>query len=198
MDANVFSLRNFNVLEDDRYYYVYRALNNADHDDFIHGTIISSGKIDRIRTDRERWLETHSQAKYNSDSHISLEEMWNHIKMRYSKETNCISLSSNANVSLDYGSGYHDEYAVVRVPKYEKSNIYSAGKYMLEEIDRITTERLNASNIDSSLQNLTQRIFMANNNEEVVDLVLTYQQSLQKDTGLSRNIASRFQKKTIF
>lgn len=198
MDANVFSLRNFNVLEDDRYYYVYRALNNADHDDFIHGTIISSGKIDRIRTDRERWLETHSQAKYNSDSHISLEEMWNHIKMRYSKETNCISLSSNANVSLDYGSGYHDEYAVVRVPKYEKSNIYSAGKYMLEEIDRITTERLNASNIDSSLQNLTQRIFMANNNEEVVDLVLTYQQSLQKDTGLSRNIASRFQKKQYF
>ena len=42
---------------------------------------------------------THSiKPRWNAESTVTLEEMYNHIKMHYSLETNCISLSSNANV----------------------------------------------------------------------------------------------------
>ena len=33
---------------------------------------------------------------------VTLEEVYDHIKIKHSRETNCISLSSNANVILDY------------------------------------------------------------------------------------------------
>lgn len=38
--------------------------------------------------------------------------------MHYRKDTNCISLSSNSNVSIAYGRGsYKDRYVMVKVPK---------------------------------------------------------------------------------
>ena len=36
--------------------------------------------------------------------------MYNHIKMHYSLQTNCISLSSNANVARTYGEAFSDKY----------------------------------------------------------------------------------------
>ena len=40
------------------------------------------------------------------------------LKMHYRKDTNCISLSSNGNVSICYGRGYYkDRYIMVKVAK---------------------------------------------------------------------------------
>ena len=37
MNTDLFEVNNFNVVEDDNYYYVFRALNVADHNDFKNG-----------------------------------------------------------------------------------------------------------------------------------------------------------------
>ena len=121
---DLFDIDNFNIIEDEENYYFFRALNMADNQDFETGTTLGKeGNIERIRTDRERYEGT---TKYTEDSEISLEEIYDHIKMHYRKDTNCISLSSNANVSISYGRGfYKDKYVIVKVSKKEfgeKSN----------------------------------------------------------------------------
>ena len=82
----MFELDKFNVIEDDNFYYAFRALNRADHNDMISGiTLDETGNIGRIRTDRERFEDENGTALYSEGSEISLEEVWNHIKMKYSK-----------------------------------------------------------------------------------------------------------------
>lgn len=40
--------------------------------------------------------------------------------MHYKKDTNCISLTSNANIAIDYGRGsYKDKYIMVKITKKE-------------------------------------------------------------------------------
>ena len=143
----VFDINNFNIYSDNDYYYFFRALNMADNKDFEDNIITDEhGMIQRIRTNLERY---DGVPKYTKDSNISLEEMVNHIKMHQRKDTNCISLSTNANVSLVYGRGnYKDKYVIVKVPKEEmNSKVYNAGLYMLSEINKridsiIATEQL--------------------------------------------------------
>ena len=90
MKKDVFNIDKFNIIEDEDNYYFFRALNNGDHND-IKNNVTSNGKeIERIRTDRERFEEINGTAKYNSESEISLEEVWDHIKIRYSINTLCI------------------------------------------------------------------------------------------------------------
>lgn len=63
MKDNVFSINNFNIISDEENYYFFRALNMADNNDIEQGTTLSTnGKIERIRTDRERF---EGQTKYN-------------------------------------------------------------------------------------------------------------------------------------
>lgn len=137
MNRNVFNIENFNILKDENFFYFFRALNNADNNDINSGiTIDTLNNILKIRTDRERYI---GKTKYNSFSQVSLEEVYDHIKMHYRKDTNCISLSSNANVSLVYGRGsYKDKYVLVKVPKdkMDESHIINAGEYMLYEINK--------------------------------------------------------------
>ena len=159
MKNSVFSIDNFNVISDDKYYYAFRALNTADSNDISNGITLKNNKINRIRTDRERWEEEKGKkAKYDKDGEISLEEMFDHIKMHYIKETNCISLSSNSNVSLVYGQGYNDEYAIVKIPKENIENVYNAGQYMLEkvqeEIEKIILELPKDSEILKVIENI--------------------------------------------
>ena len=52
MNSSLFDLNKFNVIEDDNYYYVFRALNKSDHNDRLNK--ITNGNI---RTDRERFEE---------------------------------------------------------------------------------------------------------------------------------------------
>ena len=134
MEDNLFDINNFNIIQDEENYYFFRALNMADNADIEQQTTISTnGKIERIRTDRERF---EGITKYTEDSKISLEEIYDHIKMHYRKDTNCISLTSNANVAANYGRGsYKDRYVMIKIPKKEfGEKTVTAGQYMLREL----------------------------------------------------------------
>jgi len=158
MNSQVFDIDKFNIIQDEENYYFFRALNRADSRDISENITSDGNRIQRIRTDRERFEEEKGTAKYNANSEISLEEVWDHIKIRYIKETNCISLSSNANVSIDYGQGYDEQYVMIKVPKHDKEKVYNAGQYMLEEIDRIVQEELSRIPEDSEIWDIIRRI----------------------------------------
>ena len=100
----IFDIKKFNTFSDDENYYFFRALNMEDINDIDSGTTLDeNGRIKRIRTDRERHEGT---SKYNEFDDISLEQITDHIKMLHLKETNCISLTSNANTAITYGRGH--------------------------------------------------------------------------------------------
>ena len=134
MEDNLFDINNFNIIQDEENYYFFRALNMADNADIEQYTTVSTnGKIERIRTDRERY---DGETKYTEDSEITLEEIYDHIKMHYRKDTNCISLTSNANIAVNYGRGsYKDRYVMIKIPKTEfGERTVAAGQYMLKEL----------------------------------------------------------------
>ena len=134
MNKEILKIDKFNIVSDEENYYFFRALNMADNNDIEKKiTTSSNGKIERIRTDRERYDGT---AKYKEDSTISLEEIYDHIKMHYRRDTNCISLTSNANIAINYGRGsYTDKYVMIKVPKKEfGEETVEAGQYMLQEL----------------------------------------------------------------
>ncbi len=64
----------------------FRSLEPGDIKDLEEGNIKDeNGKYIRLRTDRERWEGTHSiKPRWNAESTVTLEEMYNHIKMHYS------------------------------------------------------------------------------------------------------------------
>ena len=189
MNSNLFNIDNFNVLEDNDNYYLLRALNVADHNDFLNN--LNNGNI---RPDRERFEESYGTSKYSGDRDISLEEMFDHIKIHYSKETNCISLSTNANVSLDYGSNYNDEYVLVTIPKTNTKDYYYAGKYMLDEISKEVEKTLSEETIDKEIMHFIELIDRSNTNEDVVDIIKYF--SLNYDN--QKDIMSRFQDRQYF
>ena len=129
-----------NCYQDDNYYYFFRALNKRDMTGIRNKSILDdAGHINKIITDSKFYNHTD---RYNEESSLTLEEMFNHIKTHYDKDTNCISLSSDANVCLTYGrSDYEDKYIIVKVPKNELgSTTFNAGKYMFTEITNRTLE----------------------------------------------------------
>ncbi len=195
MNTELFELDRFNVLQDDEYYYVFRALNRADHKDFIDYLLEFNNDAPRIRTDRERFEEVHGKAKYAHDSEISLEEVYDHIKMHYLKETNCISLSTNANVSLDYGSNYFDEYAVIKIPKKEiNSNIVHAGNYMMFEIFIKIEEALQENEVPENVTRLINFIDNCTSSKDIEQVI----SDLVRSVNYERNVLSRFQDRQYF
>lgn len=174
MDNEVLDIDRFNVVSDEENYYFFRALNMADNSDIERGTTVSSddGKIEKIRTDRERY---EGEAKYKEDSNISLEEVYDHIKMHYRKDTNCISLASNANIAINYGRGsYKDKYVMVKVPKKELGEqTVEAGQYMLQELySRIEQAVGNLpEDLKSQILNIFSDIDVARETEELQELI---------------------------
>ena len=78
MNEEILQIDKFNIISDEENYYFFRALNMADNSDIEQEkTVSSDGKIERIRTDRERY---EGKAKYTEESNISLEEVYDHIK----------------------------------------------------------------------------------------------------------------------
>ena len=123
-----------NCYQDNNYYYFFRALNKRDMTGIRNGsTLDSNGHINRIVTDSTFY---NNKDRYNEESELTLEEMVNHVKTHYDKDTNCISLSSDANVCLTYGrSDYEDKYVIIKVPKDELGHTtFNAGKYIYDEI----------------------------------------------------------------
>ena len=169
---NVFNIEKFNIIEDEENYYFFRALNNADNQDLEVGTILAEdGSIDKIRTHRERYEENaeNGTPKYGEDAKISLEQVYDHIKMYYRKDTNCISLSSNANVSVSYGRGnYKDRYVMVKVHKKDLGEkIINAGQYMLEEIAKKVDEYISSITDDSKLVDTISEIDKSKTADEI-------------------------------
>ena len=123
-----------NCYQDDNYYYFFRALNKRDMAGIRDkSTLDEAGHISKIVTDSTFY---NHKDRYNEESELTLEEMVNHVKTHYDKDTNCISLSSDANVCLTYGrSDYEDKYVIIKVPKDELGyTTFNAGKYIYEEI----------------------------------------------------------------
>ena len=169
---NVFDIDKFNIIEDEENYYFFRALNMADNQDLEAGvTLDNTGNIEKIRTDRERYEENteNEVPKYSKDAEISLEQVYDHIKMHYRKDTNCISLSSNGNVSISYGRGfYKDRYVMVKVPKSELGEkVINAGQYMLEEIAKKVDEYISSIQDDSKLLEAISEINNSKTPEEI-------------------------------
>ena len=178
----LFGIENFNIIQDEENYYFFRALNMADNRDVEEGiTLDEEGKIARIRTDRERYIENpeNGTPKYKPEDEISLEQAHDHIKTHYRKDTNCISLSSDSNVIIDYGRGnYKDRYVMVKIPKEEMGkSVKFAGEYMLEEIEKKVDEYISSLNPDDErdsgiLQEL-ERVESSQSTEEIKEIVKT-------------------------
>ena len=170
----MFDIEKFNVISDEENYYFFRSLEPGDIKDLEEGNIKDeNGNYIRIRTDRERWEETHSiKPRWNAESTVTLEEMYNHIKMHYSLETNCISLSSNANVARTYGETFSDKYVMIKVPKKEMGQrVYNAGQYMLAEIDKKVQERISQGNIPEEVLEDFRRIDEATESKELKEII---------------------------
>lgn len=194
MNNNIFNLNNFNIIEDEEFYYVFRALNNDDYEDIITGKTVTGGKVTKIRTNCERYEETTGRSRYYGKN-ISLREVYDHIRIHHTKDTNCISLSSNANVSIDYGKNYHEQYIMVKIPKTASSNIYEAGKYMLDEVNKIINQKLKTVD-DILIKKLIEEIEIAKNYDEVNEIINKYITSLNDDN--IKFIKDRFTKKQCF
>ena len=170
----MFDIEKFNIISDEENYYFFRSLEPGDIKDLEEGNIKDeNGKYIRLRTDRERWEETHSiNPRWNAESTVTLEEMYNHIKMHYSLETNCISLSSNANVARTYGETFSDKYVMIKVPKKEMGQrVYNAGKYMLAEIDKKVQERIAQGNIPEEVLEDFERIDAVAESKELKEIL---------------------------
>lgn len=175
---NVFGIDNFNIIEDEENYYFFRALNMADNQDLETGIISDkAGNFEKIRTDRERYEENPENGipKYSKDAQISLEQVYDHIKMHYRRDTNCISLSSNGNVSISYGRGfYKDKYVMVKVPKKELGEkVINAGQYMLEEISKKLDEYISSISNDSKLLEALNEIDNSKTSDEIKKIIET-------------------------
>ena len=170
----MFDIEKFNVISDEENYYFFRSLEPGDIQDLEEGNIKDeNGNYIRIRTDRERWEETHNLTpRWNAESQVTLEEMYNHIKTPYSLETNCISLSSNANVARTYGETFSDKYVMIKVPKKEMGQrVYNAGQYMLSKIAKKVQERMSQGNIPKEVLEDFERIDEATESKELKEII---------------------------
>ena len=168
----LFNIDKFNIIKDEENYYFFRALNMEDNQDLEKGVILDNeGNIKKIRTDRERYEQNpeNEPPKYGKDAEISLEQVYDHVKRHHRKDTNCISLSSDANVAIYYGRGfYKDRYVIVKVPKREfGKTVINAGKYMLEEISKKVDGYISDIQDDSKLLETISKIDNSKTEKEI-------------------------------
>lgn len=121
-----------NLIFDGKQYYLVRSLNSGNIADRKKG-------IMDIRVDALRYQEKNAEnGKYPIDGEVSLREVWDHIKEHHSYDTNCTSLTGNANVALTYYPEIQ-KYVLIPVTKEElksDSPIFEAGPYMQAEIEK--------------------------------------------------------------
>ena len=167
MINEIFSIDKFNVISDDDNYYFFRALNNGDNKDIETREILDTdNNIIRIRTDRERYI---GETTYTDESIISLEEVNDHVKWGHSYDTNCISLTTNANVACMFGREYYnDTYVIVKIPKEElNKSVFCSGLYLINEINKKIENMINNNELSISQINYINRINNINSKEEL-------------------------------
>ena len=185
---SMFDINHLNIIQDDENYYFFRALNLGDENDMrTRLTTTAAGTLEKVRTDRSRY---EGVAKYQEGAPLSLEQAFDHIKMHHRKDTNCISLSSNANVALLYGkSFYRDHYAMVKVPKTELgNNTVLAGPYMLEEVSKKIEEYRKSPNLDEVTKYYLDAIQNAKNKARVEELLKTIKEKKTYDDGFQKGL----------
>ena len=155
---SIFDINKFNIISDADNYYFFRALEDGDIADINNKiNVDKEGNIIKLRTDRERFG---SSAKYKADDVISLREMYEHIKIHYSQDTNCISLTSNACVALMYGNDWFDDkYIIIKVPHQEMNEKYTnAPLYMMKEINKEISNLVKNNELDANIISLLEQI----------------------------------------
>ena len=188
MNKEILEIDKFNIISDEENYYFFRALNMADNSDIEQETTVNSdGKIGRIRTDRERY---EGKTKYTEKSNISLEEVYDHIKIHYRKDTNCISLTSNANIAINYGRGsYKDKYVMIKIPRKEfGEHTVEAGQYMLQELySKIeqTIEELQ-EDLKSEILDIFSNIDVASKTQELQEIIARRYTAKRDEVNLNK------------
>lgn len=186
-----FDIEKFNIINDEENYYFFRVLEDGDIEDLEKGiiSIDENNHISKLRTDRERWNEkSKGQAMYSEKSKISLEEIFSHIKMHYSLQTNCISLSSNANVVRTYEDMFSTKYVMIKVPKKEMGEkVYNAGQYMLDEVEKRVNETIQSGNISNEILNDIKTIDEATDEKVIKELIKTrYKSPVKLDSSKAK------------
>ena len=189
MNKDVFGIESFNLISDDQYYYLFRASNMDDQRQISEGITSENGKIKTILTNKQRYPQN---TKYADSNEISLKEVWDHTKsVNFYRGTNCISLSSNANVSIDYGSKYGNKYLMIKIPKNNEHQIYNAGQYMISQLDRILDEQIQKLPKDSIIVKLVQEIENKSENREIRELIGERFNSFRTDKRYTSNTSLR-------
>lgn len=192
------------LIEDDQYYYFFRSLNSADRSDIARNVTVKQDengnivldtagrkKIARIRTDRERFIERFEEApRYLADSEeeCSLEQIFDHVKMHQRKDTNCISLSSNSNVTFTYYSQENPQYAIVRARK-DDDRLINVTQYMMDEIEHRVNEIV-LSTDNPIVQQTLARINNSSTQSEIMEIVAERKRNLRK--------VRAFEKETLY
>ena len=185
---SMFDIQNLNIIQDDENYYFFRALNMGDENDIE--TMLTSpgdGSLDKVRTDRARYQGV---AKYQEGDPLSLEQAFDHIKIHHRKDTNCISLSSNANVALLYGkSFYKNRYAMIKVPKNKLGEqTVIAGPYMLEEVSKRIEEYRKKPNLDEMTKYYLDAIYNAKNPSRIEQILKTKKEKKRYDDVFQKGV----------
>ena len=171
----VFNLNSFNVIKDEKYYYFFRALNKEDNKDLEEGKITKNGKIIKIRTDTQRWKENNKNLKPRYDENVknSLEQMYDHIKPKFCRCTNCISLSCDASISIHYGRDfYKDRYVMIKIKKEEMGNkVINAGLYLLNYIEEAVNNEIRLLK-NMALLNKLNQINKATSAKNIANIVI--------------------------
>ena len=185
---NVFDINNFNVVKDEQYYYFFRALNREDNKDLDEGKITENGKIIKIRTDTQRWKEIHKNVKpkYDENENNSLEQMYDHIKPKFYRCTNCISLTCDANISIHYGRDfYNDKYVMIKIKKEEIGNkVVNAGVYLLNHIEEAVNKAKDLLENKMLVHKLDQ-IDKASSLEDIANIAI-------KEYNLNTSVSGRY------
>ena len=201
-NTSIFDIQNDNIIEDENNYYVFRTLNEDNIRD------LTNPQIPVIRTKgRVSKEDRGEETKFGTNSEISLEEIYSNIRVaRSGKNNNCISFSTNANVSLDYGN---ERYIMYAIPKSGDSACYVAGKYMLDEINKKISKKLVTGNVSKEVRSLISRIDSETSSKNVKRLVgesfdsFTIRREMKSYTGKGDLISkealiSRFDSKQFF
>lgn len=156
-----------NIIFDGESYYLFRALNEGNKKDLENG-------IDIIRTDCIRYYEEHGEwGKYSNKSEVSLEEIYDHIKMRYRRDTNCISLTRDANVVLTYHSE-NPKYILVKVSPEKMEEIFDAGEYFSKVIEQQVLEAEKNVESDNKIAIILKQIENATSTEKIKKILTDY------------------------
>ena len=109
------------ILYDYKNYYFFRSLNDEHKKDYENGI------YDLISDSTRYFNENGKFGKYNKKDKLTLEELYDHVGKIYRRDTNCISITNDANVCLTY----HEEnpiYVVIKIPENKMKNVIDARK----------------------------------------------------------------------